>query len=287
MVGSALGPALEQAGHQVVPLRRGVPGAGAHGPWWEPRQARFEWGDGTGWDAVVHLAGENIAGRWTPARKARIRDSRVQGTRLLSEALARLASPPAVLLCASATGFYGDRGAEWVDELSAPGSGFLADVCREWEAAAAPAAALGIRVAHLRLGVVLTRAGGALAKMLPVFRAGLGGCFGSGRQFWSWVVIEDAVGAFLHALGSDRLSGPINVVSPQPVMNLEFTRTLGAALKRPACCPVPAFAVRLFFGEMGEATLLSSARVRPARLEQSGYSFKHPGLEEALRALLI
>lgn len=286
MIGSAWGPALEQAGHQVVPLRRGASSAGAHGPWWEPNDDRVEWGDGTGWDAVVHLAGENIAGRWTPARKARIRDSRVQGTRLLSEALARLATPPRVLLCASATGFYGDRGAEWLDERSAPGSGFLADVCREWEAAAAPAAALGIRVAHLRLGVVLTRAGGALAKMLPVFRAGLGGRVGSGRQFWSWVAIDDAVGAFLHALGSDQLSGPVNVVSPQPVTNLEFTRTLGAVLKRPACCPVPAFAVRLLFGEMGEATLLSSARVRPARLEQSGYSFRHPGLEEALRALL-
>lgn len=253
---------------------------------WDPEANQIDLGGAGPFEAVVHLAGENIAQRWTPAAKTRIRDSRVRGTRLLCDALAALPTPPRVLLCASATGYYGDRGEEWLDEDSVPGDGFLAEVCRDWEAAMTPISRLGCRVVWLRLGVVLSLHGGAFAKMLPAFRFGLGGRFGHGRQYWSWITLDDLLSAILRALTDESMTGPINAVSPHPVTNREFTAALGAALRRPALLPVPALAVRLLLGEMGEAALLASARVRPARLEKGGFVFQFPELGAALRHLL-
>lgn len=218
--------------------------------------------------------------------KRRIRDSRVSGTRLLSEALAKLPTPPKVLVCASATGFYGDRGEEWLDERSAPGRGFLAEVCQEWEAAAKPARERGIRVVPLRIGIVLTPKGGALARMLPPFRFGLGGRLGDGRAYWSWVTLDDLLEAIQRALADTSLQGPVNVVSPNPVTNAEFTRILGRVLKRPTILPVPRFAVESIFGEMGREAILASFRVKPAKLIESGFRFRFPDLESALRHLL-
>ena len=239
-------------------------------------------------DAVVHLAGENIAsGRWNAARKAAIRDSRVNGTRFLCDALAGLARPPKTLVCASAVGYYGDRGEERLTEESPPGTGFLAEVCREWEAASAPAARKGIRVVALRIGMVLSPKGGALARMLPLFRAGLGGVIGGGRQYVSWVALDDLPGIILHALQRDDLRGPVNAVAPRPVTNREFTEALGKVLSRPTPLPVPAFALRLAVGgEMADALLLSSARGIPRRLEETGYRFRFAELSAALRHLL-
>jgi uncharacterized protein (TIGR01777 family) len=240
-----------------------------------------------GADALVHLAGENIAeGRWTDEKKARIRESRVVGTRVLSEALARLQRPPKSLLCASAIGFYGDRGGEMLTEESAPGVGFLPEVCREWEAAAGPAIERGIRVVFLRFGVILSAEGGALDKMLTPFKMGVGGKIGSGKQFMSWITLDDTIGVIKHALVNETLSGPVNVVAPTPVTNGEFTRTIGRVLSLPTIFFVPAFAARLAFGEMADAALLASERVEPARLKQSGYVFQHPELDGALRHLL-
>jgi uncharacterized protein (TIGR01777 family) len=240
-----------------------------------------------GVEAVVHLAGESIAGgRWTEARKAAIRESRVAGTRALATALARLTPPPNTLVCASAIGYYGDRGAELLDEKAAPGRGFLSEVCQGWEAAADPARAAGVRVAHLRFGLILDPAGGALAKMLPPFRLGIGGRLGSGRQFMSWVSRSDVIGAILHAIATPALVGPVNVVAPGPTTNAEFTRCLSRALGRPAWFPVPAAAIRLLFGEMGQELLLSSTRVLPARLRETGFRFQDQELEGTLRELL-
>ena len=216
----------------------------------------------------------------------RIRDSRVDGTRLLAETLARLSRPPRVLVCASAIGYYGNRGDELLREESAPGSDFLAEVCQAWEAAARPAAHKGIRLVHLRFGVILSAGGGALSKMLAPFRLGLGGKIGDGRQWISWISIDDAVGAVQHALGTDALRGPANAVAPKPATNEEFTAILGKVLSRPTIFPMPAFAARLAFGEMADALLLSSARVEPARLIATGYHFHHPELGSALRHLL-
>jgi hypothetical protein len=240
-----------------------------------------------GVDAVVHLAGENIAaGRWTAARKEEIRRSRVEGTRRLSESLARLSRRPKVLVSASAIGFYGNRGDEILKEDSAPGSDFLAQVCRDWEAATDPASRAGIRVVHLRSGVILSPAGGALKKMLLPFKMGAGGRIGSGAQFMSWIAIDDTIGAIHHAIVTEPLQGPMNGVAPTPVRNAEFTRTLGRVLSRPAIAPMPAFAARLAFGEMANALLLASQRVMPTRLQASGYKFRYPELEGALRHLL-
>jgi hypothetical protein len=236
---------------------------------------------------VVHLAGENIAaGRWTPARKEAIRRSRVDGTRLLAGALARLDRKPRVLVSASAVGFYGDRGDEPLTEASAPGSGFLAEVCLAWEAATAPARDAGVRVVTPRLGMVLARDGGALAKMLPPFRLGLGGVIGSGRQWVSWIALPDLVAALRHLLARDDLAGPINAVAPEPITNREFTKTLGRVLRRPTLFPLPASLVRLLLGEMGEAALLGSTRALPAGLQASGFRFSTPELEGALKAVL-
>jgi uncharacterized protein (TIGR01777 family) len=245
-------------------------------------QARLE-----GLDGVVHLAGESIAtGRWTAEKKARIRDSRVKGTRLLCESLARLDQPPRVLVSASAIGYYGDRGDEILHEDSASGSGFLAEVCHMWEAATEAASQRNIRVVNLRIGVVLSAMGGALATMLFPFRMGLGGIIGSGRQFMSWIALDDLLGSIAYALRTDTIRGPVNAVAPHPVTNREFTKTLGRVLARPTLLPMPAFAARLAFGEMADELLLSSARVEPARLSAAGYDFRYPTLEGGLRHLL-
>lgn len=284
-IGSALMARLENSGHRVMPLRRAAAGS-VSGPTWDPDAGQVGLGAAGALDAVVHLAGETIAQRWTRAAKERIRASRVDATRLLCEALARLPHPPRVLVCASATGFYGDRGEAGPDERSDPGKGFLPEVCQAWEAAAEPARQRGIRVVHLRLGIVLARHGGALAKMLPAFRLGLGGRLGTGRQYWSWIALEDLLRVVELALRDERLSGPVNAVSPGPVTNAEFTKALARALRRPACLPVPAFAVNCLFGEMGREALLASARVRPARLLECGFEFRFPELAVALEYAL-
>jgi hypothetical protein len=241
--------------------------------------------DGT--SAAVHLSGANVAGRrWSSAYKREILESRVKPTHAIATLLAGLRPKPAVLVCASAIGIYGGRGDELLTEASLPGTGFLPEVCLAWENATQPATEAGIRVVHLRFGVVLSVAGGALAKMLPVFRAGLGGRLGSGRQWISWIALPDVVRAIEFALQTASLSGPVNVVAPNPVTNLEFTRALGRALHRPTLLQVPAFALRLGLGKMAEATILESARVLPACLSVSGFDFQYPELEAGLRALL-
>ena len=286
-IGSALVPFLTSDGHSVVQLLRKPVATVNPTLTWDPAAGRLDAAAFEGFDAVVHLAGESIAsGRWTAAKKERIRSSRVDATRLLCNALARLGRPPKALICASAIGYYGDRGDEVLREESAPGRDFLAGVCRDWEAASEPAARKGIRVVNLRFGVVLGRGGGALARMLPPFRMGLGGRIGSGRQYISWIALDDAVGAVQHALATGALRGPANAVAPRAVTNQEFTRTLGRTLGRPTLFPMPAFAARLAFGEMADALLLGSARVEPARLLASGYRFRHGDLEGALRHLL-
>jgi hypothetical protein len=284
-IGSALASRLTKNGHSVVPLRRALAGS-APGPTWNPTAGQIRLESTGPLDAVVHLAGENIAQRWTPAAKERIRASRVDATRLLCEALVTLPQPPRVLVCASATGFYGDRGDEMLDERSGSGAGFLPEVCRAWEAAADPARLQGIRVVHLRLGIVLARHGGALAQMLSAFQLGLGGRLGDGRQYWSWIALEDLLHVIEWSLVNASFSGAVNAVSPGAVTNADFTRELGRALQRPAFLPVPATAVRLFFGEMGSEALLASARVRPARLLECGFKFRFPQLDTAFGHLL-
>jgi uncharacterized protein (TIGR01777 family) len=240
-------------------------------------------------DGAIHLAGENIGTRWTRTRRARIRESRVVGTRLLSETVARLATRPRFLISASAVGIYGDRGDEILTESSPPGDAtrdFLVSVCREWEAAANPARAAGIRVVHPRFGVVLSPRGGVLQRLRLPFRLGLGGRVGSGDQWMSWIALEDAVEAVAYLMSAESLEGAVNVSAPEPVTNREFARALGGVLGRPAVIPVPAAALRVAFGEMADRTLLSSTRVVPARLTQSGYRFAHPGLDGALRSML-
>lgn len=287
LVGSALAPFLTTGGHTVVRLGRGTPAAGSRDARWDPATGAIDAGALEGLDAVVHLAGESIAaGRWNDERKARIRRSRTEGTRLLAHSLAGLARKPRVLICASAVGYYGNRETETVDEGSAPGSGFLPDVCREWEAAADPARAAGIRVVHLRFGIILSPRGGALAKMLPPFRMGGGGVIGSGLQGMPWVDLDDVLGAVQHVLFHEDIAGPVNVVGPESLDNAEFTRVLGRVLRRPTFTPLPSFAVRLIFGEMGQALLLEGARVRPAVLERTGFRFHSDTLDAALRMQL-
>ena len=288
LVGSEVVAALSAAGHEVARVVRRAPAPGEKAVRWDPEQGEVDAAGLEGLDAVVHLAGENIAsGRWNAARKAAIRDSRVNGTRLLCGTLAGLARPPKTLVCASAIGYYGDRGEELLTEESPPGAGFLPEVCREWEAATEAAMRKGIRVVALRIGVVLSPRGGALSRMLPPFRAGLGGVFGNGRQYVSWVALDDLAGIVLHALQSGELRGPVNAVAPRPVTNREFTEALGKVLLRPTLLPVPAFALRLAVGrEMADALLLASARVVPRRLEETGYPFRFPELGAALRHLL-
>ena len=289
LVGSALLPRLQNAGQKVTRIVRGS--AAEDEISWNPTEGRFEPSALQGVDAAVHLAGENIAsGRWTAEKKRRIRASRVDGTRLVCEAIASLETPPKTLVSASAVGFYGDRGDALLDESAVPGSGFLADVARDWEAATEPAAAAGIRVVLLRFGVILSAQGGALAAMLRPFRLGVGGVVGSGRQFMSWVAIEDVARAIEfaldHTLADESLCGPVSVVAPNPVTNREFTKTLGRVLSRPTVVPLPAFAARLALGEMADELLLSSIRAEPKKLIESGFSFRYSELEPALRSLL-
>lgn len=285
LVGRALRPVLDREGHQVTPLVRG--GAAGGGVAWDPARGLLDEASAEGHDAVVHLAGESIAeGRWNDEKKARIRDSRVVGTRALTESLISLKRPPRILVCASAIGYYGDRGAVALDERAAPGEGFLSEVCVRWEGACAAAAQNGIRVVNLRIGVVLSPDGGALARMLLPFKMGLGGKLGDGRQYMSWVGIDDVTGIIEFALRKEDLAGPVNTTSTNPVTNGEFTSTLARVLSRPAIFPMPAFAARLAFGEMADALLLASTRVVPSRLQEEGYAFKHTRLEDALRHLL-
>ena len=282
-IGSALVDALTAAGHPVRRLIRERDGARPADVLWDPAAGTLDPQALDGVDAVIHLAGEPIAQRWTADAKQRIRESRVRGTQLIARTMASLERPPRVLVSGSAMGIYGDRGDEELDESSPPGSGFLADVATEWEAATEPAARAGLRVVTLRTGLVLGPAGGALGKMLLPFRLGVGGRIGSGRQWVSWVALHDAVRAIMHAASTEAVSGPINVCAPIPVRNAEFTTILGRVLGRPTIVPVPALAMRLLFGEMGEATLLASQRMRPARLVETGYRFRFPTLEAALR----
>lgn len=287
LIGRPLVDSLVASGHEVRRLVRRAPRA-ADEIAWDPAAGTLDRHALDGCDAVVHLAGESIAGgRWTAARRAAIRDSRVRSTRLLAEALASHARPPRVFVSSSAIGIYGDRGDAWLDETSAPGEGFLADVAREWEGAAAPAAAAGVRVAHPRTGLVLAGEGGALGAMLPLFRLGLGGPLGNGRQWWSWIALPDMVAALRHALERDEVRGPFNAVAPAPATCGAFARALGDALGRPAILPAPAFALRLVLGrDQADQLLLASARVRPAVLERTGFSFAQPELGGAFRAVL-
>ena len=272
LIGQNLSPLLTTGGHQVESLKR----SGTGESMWE--RATLD-----GLDAVVHLAGESIDGRWTSSRKLAIERSRVEGTRRLVAELEKCDSPPDTLVCASAIGFYGDRGDETLDESASSGSGFLSEVCEQWEEAAGQAEARGIRVVNLRFGVVLSTRGGALRRMLPPFKLGGGGRIGSGEQYMSWVAIDDAVGAIHHAIGEREMSGPVNVVSENPVTQQEFAKTLGRVLSRPTVFPLPGFVARAAFGEMADALLLSSTRCIPAALQSNGYVFRYPDLEDALR----
>lgn len=284
MVGTALTRALRTHGHEALLVsRRQVPG----GIRWDPERRSIDGGALPGVDAVVHLAGENLAGgRWTARRKELLRASRVATTRWLADSLAADPSGPRILISASAVGIYGSRGDETLTESSSIGNDFLARLAADWEAAADPARQAGIRVVHPRFGLVLSPAGGALARLLLPFRLGLGGPFGNGRQWMSWITIDDVVSAIEHALATDALSGPVNFTAPDPVRNAEFATALGHALHRPALIPVPAVALRLALGEMADATLLASQRAVPARLAGSGYQFKDTELGPALERLL-
>jgi uncharacterized protein (TIGR01777 family) len=282
-IGKALLPALAAEGHTVVRLARN-PSKNSDEILWEASQP-FPPQTISGFDAIIHLAGETIAGRWTHAKKQRILETRVEGTRHLAQAAAQADSKPKTFICASAIGYYGSRGDEVLQEDSSSGNGFLAEVWRQWEAATRTAADAGIRSVHTRFGLVLSTEGGALPTMLLPFRLGLGGRIGNGRQWWSWVAIEDLVGAILHALQHDT-HGAVNVVAPNPVTNAKFTQTLAAVLSRPAIFPMPAFAARLVFGQMGEELLLASQRVQPAKLRADNYQFRFTELKRCLESLL-
>jgi uncharacterized protein (TIGR01777 family) len=287
LMGSALVPALCAQGHTVVRLVRRAP-IGSDEVFWNPAAGKLDMTQLGKVDAIVNLAGENVgAGRWTAARRERIWSSRIDATRTLVVGLDRLAPIPSVLINASAVGIYGDRGDEELTEASEIGHGFLAETCFAWETHAAGASRRGVRTVLLRFGVVLTRKGGALAKMLPLFRLGLGGRLGDGKQWMSWVSLDDAVGAILHVLADARCAGPANVVASEPVTNADFTATLARAVRRPAVFPVPAVVLRLIFGQMARETVLASARVVPARLSETGFKFRHETLEAALRELQL
>lgn len=287
LIGQPLVKKLEEAGHQTIRLVRGLHDADHTIVLWNPSSStivnpsRLE-----GLDAVIHLAGESIAGeRWTAEKKMRIRNSRVQGTALLANTLATLDEKPKAFLCASATGYYGDQGAHVCTEISEVGDTFLAGVCRDWESATQPAADAGIRTLQLRFGMILSSHGGAIPKMLPPFRWGLGGPAGTGRQYWSWISLEDAIHAIIHLLDSE-ISGPVNMTSPTPSTNKEFTQAMGKALKRPVFLPLPAFAARAIMGEMADELLLGSTRVLPEKLLQSGFSFGDTDLLPLLTRLV-
>lgn len=283
-IGTALLPSLKTREYEVIRLVRGA-AAGEGQILWDPGQPIAPEAV-SGFDAVIHLAGESIVGRWSAEKKLKIRESRVVGTSNLARALAKAKDKPQVFVCGSAIGFYGDRGDEVLNEESAPGKGFLPEVCREWEAATQPAVDAGIRTVQMRTGVVLSPTGGALGKMLTPFKMGVGGKIGNGRQWMSWIDVQDMVGAIHHILNSDLLQGPVNLVAPKPVTNAEFTQTLASVLARPAIFPMPAFMVKLLFGEMGKTVLLGSQRVEPAQLVASGYPFRFSDLRASLENAL-
>lgn len=287
LIGSALVSSLESRGYEVTRLVRRPSRAATEVQWdaMQPIPPHLV----SGFDAVIHLSGESVAGRWTEAKKRGIRYSRVVSTKNLAQALAKTEKPPQAFICASAIGYYGNRGDEILNEESPHGTGFLPEVCREWEAATEPALRAGIRVVNTRFGIVLSKNGGALKEILLPFRLGLGGKVGDGRQWWSWIHIADvvsAVGQILEDASSSKLRGPVNMVSPNPATNGEFTKTLANVLKRPAILTVPAFVARLAFGKFADEGLLASAKVKPGKLVQSGYNFQHPELRSALKALL-
>ncbi|MGH7144356.1 MAG: TIGR01777 family oxidoreductase [Planctomycetota bacterium] len=287
LIGGALSAQLIAAGHRVSGLTRGPADPTRARLHWDPEHRALDRACFEGVDAVVHLAGENIgAGRWNAARKQRLRDSRLLGTMLLSDTLAKMQRAPKVLVSASAVGFYGDRGDDELTEATDGGGDFLAKLCQEWEQAVEPAVQKGIRVVNPRLGVVLARQGGALPRMLTPFRLCLGGRIGSGRQYMSWITLEDAVAALQFLIETQPVQGPVNLVAPQPVTNREFTQTLGRVLGRPTIFPLPGFMVSLLLGEMGRALLLSSQKVQPTVLQEAGFNFKQPALEGALRSVL-
>lgn len=286
LVGSALGAALRQEGREVVPVTRSGSRDGKHVVW-QPNQGQLDVNDLEGADVIVHLAGESIAAaRWTSKKKQAIRDSRIKGTTLLANAMASMQRKPKTFICASAIGIYGNRGHEILTESSEPGSGFLADVCEEWEAACEPARDAGVRVVNARFGMVLSAKGGALKAMLTPFRLGVGGVVGRGDQWWSWVALSDAVSAIVFAMNNDSIEGPMNVVAPNPVTNRQFTKVLGSVLFRPTILPLPAFVAKLMMGEMADELLLSSTRVEPAVLHKAGFDFEYDSLEQSLRAAL-
>jgi uncharacterized protein (TIGR01777 family) len=279
LVGKALLRSLTIDGHDVVRLERGVQ--------WHPDGGTMDANQLQGFDAVVHLAGESIAsGRWTDEKKRAIRDSRVNGTALLSTTIAQLSQPPALFLSASAIGYYGDRGDDLLTESSPPGKDFLAGVCVEWENATRPAAEKGIRTVCARFGIILDAHEGALGKMLTPFRMGIGGRVGDGKQWMSWIALEDVIKGLKFVLANQTIGGPVNYVAPHPVTNAEFTKTLGRVLSRPTLFPIPEFGARLAFGEMADALLLSSQRVVPTVLNDNGFQFTLPTLEDALRNIL-
>lgn len=287
LIGRALISLLATKGQTIVRMTRTRPREERSAVYWNPSQGMIDSASIEGIDAAVHLAGENIgAKRWTKQRKAEIRDSRLMGTRLLSETLAKLRCPPKVMVSGSAMGYYGNRGDELLTEESSPGRGFLSELCREWEVATEPAGQAGIRVVHLRTGFVLSPKGGGLARMLLPFRLGLGGRIGDGSQFMSWISIDDLTASIHHALLTETLSGPVNAVAPQAATNREFTRMLGSVLGRPTLFPVPAIVARLALGELADELLLASTRVSPMKLLRTGFQFLHPELEAALRHVL-
>jgi len=288
LIGSALLTSLRASGWTIVRLVRGQAGAKSSDNGqisWNP-EADFPPETVSGFDAVIHLAGESIFGRWTDAKKAKIIKSRVAGTLNLAKSLAQAEEKPKVFICSSAIGYYGNRGDELLREESAPGAGFLAQVCQEWEEATTPAVQADIRTVHIRTGVVLSTRGGALGAMLTPFKLGVGGRIADGQQWMSWIDLQDMVGAIFHILKNDLLQGPVNMVAPKPVTNTEFTKTLASVLSRPAILPIPAFAVKAVFGEMGEELLLASQKVEPGKLISSGYPFRFRDLRASLQAIL-
>jgi len=287
LIGQNLVPFLTAQGHAVVTLGRRPDRVGPTAFSWDPERGVIDSLAFENVDAVIHLAGSNLAaGRWTTARKREIRESRVRSTRLLVDAMARAERPVATFVSSSAIGYYGDTGEQATDEKGPIGRGFLAEVCRDWEAEAIKAAGGGTRVVLMRTGVVLTPKGGALGSLLPVFKKGAGGRVGNGRQWMSWISVDDLVAAFLHALETPELKGPCNATSPGAVRNADFTEILAGVINRPAALPVPGMALRLLFGQMADETLLASCRIVPGRLEMTGFRFRHPDLEGALRHCL-
>lgn len=286
LVGRELVTRLTGAGHFVVRLVRSNPDRARGDILWDPVTGHIERPNLAGIDAVVHLAGENILGLWTRRKRERIHKSRVVATEYLAEAVAGLAPRPKVMISASAIGYYGDQGEARLDENAKSGQGFLPQLCREWEDATAIARSSGIRVVNLRIGLVLTPRGAALAGMLPAFKAGLGGVLGNGRHYMSWITLDDLVESIVFCLEHPTLNGPVNATAPEPVTNREFTKTLGRILHRPTILPVPSLVLKLLPGNMAAETILASARVEPTKLQRAGFSFRHPALETALQEIL-